>query len=297
MPRIKYKDYKPNHASQAIISLANEILEDYDSQGFDLTLRQLYYQFIRRDYFPNSDKSYDRLVSIISRAREAGMVDWDYITDRGRLIAARPHWEGAKDFMESVASQYSHDLWLGQDVRVEVWIEKDALSQIAIKAARPFDVAVLANKGYVSASAAWQAGNQRFLHSDCARWVILHLGDHDPSGIDMTRDLQERLKLFSSQHNDRCEYTEVQVRRIALNMDQIHESGAPPNPAKHTDARYETYRQQHGDECWELDAMEPATMVELIQNNIKWLITDKLHFEQRQSEETLIRHRLAEIEV
>lgn len=81
------------------------------------------------------------------------------------------------------------------------------------------------------------------------RRVILHLGDHDPSGIDMTRDISDRLELFGA---------DVEVKRIALNWDQIDEFTPPPNPAKLSDSRAGAYIAEYGDESWELDALEPT---------------------------------------
>ena len=54
------------------------------------------------------------------------------------------------------------------------------------------------------------------------------------------------------------------IDRIALTWEQIEEYGPPPNPAKTTDARYEKYQEQYGDDSWELDALEPQVMADLI---------------------------------
>jgi len=101
--------------------------------------------------------------------------------------------------------------------------------------------------------------------------VIFHLGDHDPSGIDMSRDITERLSLFVGRP--------VEVRRIALNMPQVEEYGPPPNPAKTTDSRFESYLEKYGDESWELDALEPKVIVELIQKNLRGVM-DKARFDE-----------------
>jgi hypothetical protein len=93
--------------------------------------------------------------------------------------------------------------------------------------------------------------------------VILHLGDHDPSGIDMSRDIEERVGLFMDGTGD-----SLQFERIALNMDQVTQYEPPPNPAKATDARYQKYVDLHGDECWELDALEPSILDALIEEKI-----------------------------
>jgi hypothetical protein len=90
--------------------------------------------------------------------------------------------------------------------------------------------------------------------------TIIHLGDHDPSGVDMTRDIQDRLKLFGS--------TAI-IHRIALVYDQIEQYNPPPNPAKTTDARYQSYADKYGDESFELDALEPRVIVDLIREAVQ----------------------------
>lgn len=272
--KITYKDYNPKPAAIQIISQANEILDEYSEQGFSLTLRQLYYQFVARDLFPssfinkegtkNNVQSYKKLGNIISSAREAGYVDWYHITDRGRKLQDRPRWAHPRRFLEDVVHQFNIDMWKLQNQRVEVWVEKDALSDVVLRACDPLHVPVMACKGYMSASAMWEAAycrmreNYYMLNQPT---VILHLGDHDPSGVDMTRDIQERLNLFS------CDCP-IHVNRIALTMEQIEDQCPPPNPAKETDPRSKGYRELYGNESWELDALEPSYIVDLITDHV-----------------------------
>ena len=90
--------------------------------------------------------------------------------------------------------------------------------------------------------------------------VINQIGDHDPSGIDMSRDIQERLNnLFGA---------EVELKRIALNMKQIEAYNPPPNPAKLTDTRCQKYISLYGRQSWELDALEPSVLNQLITYNV-----------------------------
>lgn len=285
MPRIEYTKYNPKPESLEIIGHADEILQEYAAQGFDATLRMLYYQFISRDLFPasyenavgikNTIQSYNKLKSIISAAREGGLLDWDHLSDRGRSSESRPHWENHQEFIRVVAPQFNIDIWEDQPQRVEVWVEKDGLSSIVERACRPLDVPYTACKGYMSASTIWDAARNRMLRN----WnlykqptVVLHLGDHDPSGIDMTRDITERLRLFSSQTIpdllERNGQPQIAVQRIALTMDQIREYNPPPNPAKETDSRFADYQAIHGDESWELDSLTPQVIVNLITEQI-----------------------------
>lgn len=242
-------------ATLGLIEQANDIICEFADDGYDLTLRQLYYQFVSRDIIANKQSEYKRLGSIVNDARLAGLMDWASIVDRTRNYEALDHWNSPAEILQGCANGYRIDSRANQDEYVEVWVEKDALVGIIEHACVPLDVGFLSCRGYVSQSAMWLAA-QRLL--DVERWqetFIIHLGDHDPSGIDMTRDIQARLQMFGSK---------VLVERIALNMDQIEEYQPPPNPAKPTDSRYAEYRAEYGNESWELDALDPHVLTDLI---------------------------------
>jgi len=296
MPKIQYITWNPNSDTIAIVDKANEILEEYVQQGYDLSLRQLYYQFVARDIIPNTQKSYDRLGRIVSQARDAGMIDWSRIQDRGRATHSLPHWASGEDFLQNVAPQFNLDRWEGQSTRCQVWVEKDALSGIVARAATAWDVAYFANKGYVSSSAIWAAA-QYFLHSECDHWVILHLGDHDPSGIDMSRDIEKRLNLYTSRPEYGQTSVEIEVRRIALNMDQVLSYSPPPNPAKMTDPRSKDYRREFGNDSWELDALEPNVIVTLIEEEIQDVLEDHDKWYDVDEKTIGIRVALGEVEL
>ncbi len=252
-------------ASLEIITDANKIIEEYSAQGFILTLRQLYYQFVARTLLPNTMRSYKRLGSIINDARLAGLVDWSAIEDRTRNVMSNYHYTGPRQAIQDALDTYEIDMWANQPERVEVWIEKNALTGVISGVCNEMDVPYFACIGYVSQSEQWRA-YRRARHYSTERdqvTTILHFGDHDPSGIDMTRDNQDRLDLFLG-------YTgEVTVKRLALNMDQIEEFNPPPNPAKITDSRFASYAAKYGDESWELDALEPQVMTDLIRQHVK----------------------------
>lgn len=269
MTRIAYREQRFSASSLAIIEAANQIIEEYDALGFVLTLRQLYYQFVSRDLIANSQREYKRLGSVVNDGRMAGLIDWDSIEDRGRNLKTFPSWDSPKDILKTCASAFRIDPWANQACYVEVWVEKEALLGIVESACQDRRVPHFACKGYTSQSEMWSAGHDRLGPKlDSGREVhVLHLGDHDPSGIDMTRDIQERLALFSE--------GDVRVHRLALNMDQVEALGPPPNPAKTTDSRFESYIQRYGDESWELDAIDPTRLAAIIERAIEPLIDDE----------------------
>ena len=260
-----------NFRNDSLVTIAQaiEIIEEYEGQGFVLTLRQLYYQLVARDLLPNTQRAYKRLGGLISNARLAGYIDWDSIEDRTRNLESLPYWSSPEHILSGVAAQYRENRWRDQPYEVEVWIEKEALVGVIARICEKYRVPYFACRGYVSQSEQYHAGKrfEEAIDND-KRVLLLHLGDHDPSGIDMTRDNEERLEMFAHAWlgND------FTVRRLALNMDQVEEYDPPPNPAKFSDSRFRTYVSDYGYESWELDALEPQVLETLIGDAIEEVI-------------------------
>lgn len=254
-----------------LIDQANQIINQYQKAGYDLTLRQLYYQFVAQDLIPNTVKSYNMLGGAINDGRMTGWIDWKAIVDRSRHFESLPHWEGPGEVVETCSKIFNLDKWADQEFRLEVWVEKEALVGIIQKACEPYDVPYFACKGYPSQSEVWAASQRLIKHYDNGqRPFIIHLGDHDPSGIDMTRDIEDRLGIFLG---DDAYWTDAHnpfedVQRIALNIDQIRQFHPPPNPAKMTDTRFKSYARKFGTESWELDALPPEQLLRLIRDAI-----------------------------
>lgn len=265
MPVEIFKDINFKRATLLRIEQANEIVNDFAAQGFTLTLRQLYYQFVAKGLIPNKQTEYDNLGKIISNARLAGLLDWDAIEDRTRNVNFISSWSNPSDIIESARASYREDLWRDQSFRPEIWVEKEALVGVVEPVASRLRVPHYACRGYTSQSEAYAAGKRfRAFIRDGFTPIVFHLGDHDPSGIDMTRDNSDRLELFAREG--------VEVRRLALNMDQVRQYNPPPNPAKMTDSRVGRYIELYGESSWELDALAPNVIDKLVADAIMALI-------------------------
>lgn len=262
MPRIAYKTGRPGAERLDQIETANEIINEYELAGYKLTLRQLYYQFVARDLIENSVRAYKRLGDAINEGRLLGLIDWAAIEDRTRNLSSLATWDSPADIVQACAKQFRRDIWATQAVRVEVWVEKEALAGVVERTCRRLRIPFFACRGYVSQSEMWEAGQRlaTWVDGHLQRVVVLHLGDHDPSGIDMSRDIEARLELFMGRNASEG----LTFERIALNMDQIEQYDPPPNPAKLTDSRATAYVERFGDESWELDALSPSVIDELI---------------------------------
>lgn len=261
MPFIQYEDKRLGAEAIDVIQKANTIIASYQKQGYDLTLRQLYYQFVSKDWIPNAQREYDRLGRIVSDGRRAGLIDWHAIVDRTRSLKGIPHFDSPEEIIDVIADSYHRDKWANQPHRVEVWIEKDALAGVFQRVCNRLDVPYFACRGYPSDSETWAAAQRLlgYIEQD-QKPIILHFGDHDPSGIDMTRDIMEKMRLFGAYG--------VEVRRMALTMEQVDKFRPPPNPAKSRDPRFLGYLQEFGDQSWELDALNPETLASIVSTEI-----------------------------
>lgn len=300
----KYIDKKFRTESLELIRYCDQVLRGYIERGFVITVRTLYYQLVSKNVIRNKEEEYKRLTGLINDARMAGLIDWDVIEDRGRRPVVRPRWGDGKHFLTSVTPQYHTDHWRGQGERVFVVVEKDALAGVLERLCHQYDVPLLAAKGYPSVSSVRDLVHDQVFPYIYEGWrnranpgkpreprqliTFLHMGDHDPSGLDMSRDLEERLRIFGERA------FHLSFERIALNMDQIEEQQPPPNPAKSTDSRFRGYQEEHGDESWELDALPPDYLNELLESKIKEHI-DEEAWERRAAEIEETKDRLLKV--
>ena len=245
-------------ANRIMLERINTILEEYRNDGYVLTLRQLYYQLVSKDIIPNNDREYAKLSNILKKGRMAGIVDWSAIEDRVR-VPKLPYWvRDVQHAIQDTIEQYRVDRMQGQQRNIEIWVEKDALSNVLFRVTSKYHIRLMVNRGYSSISAMYDA-HRRLRSGD----VILYFGDHDPSGKDMVRDIRERMEEFGR---------EVDVRPVALTMEQIRRFNPPPNPAKITDPRAKWYIREYGRTSWELDALPPRELIRLVEEAVEELI-------------------------
>lgn len=271
---IRYQEITLGAAHQEIVDLANDIVEEYARADIELTLRALYYRFVSRfplaldptGEHPNTQANYKRLGSILNRARLGGFMSWEAMKDITRNLETLNHWTSPAQILRAVRDQYREDQWAGQPTRVEMWIEKDAGVGTIKGVCERNDIPYFSCRGNCSQSEMWEAGQrlQRRQDQEGVDTIILYGGDHDPKGVDMTRDVRDRLSMFVGD--------DVEVRRIFLNIDQVRLYDPPPNPLKEGDSTAGKYREEFGDEAWELDALDPKVIADLIQAEIDTIV-------------------------
>lgn len=262
--KVQYINWSPRPDTLATIEECNDIIEQYAEMGLSLTLRQLYYRlFATGKIAENTQEQYDRVGRIVGMGRKAGMIDWDAIVDRTRGIRGKPYWKGPIGVLHSARSAFSLDKWADQRWRLECWVEKDALVDVISVPCRKLDVPYTSCRGYTSQTEIKAASDRLSSYIDARQGVvIIHLADHDPSGIDMSRDVLDRVSFYMERGHL------LHVERIALNYDQVNEHKPPPAWAKVKDSRYKSYSKEFGRESWELDALPPETIIKLIEDEI-----------------------------
>lgn len=277
MSKEQFKEVQFRQASLALIDQCNEIVDVYAGQGFRLTLRQLYYQLVTTNTITNTERSYQNLSTLVSNARLAGLLDWNAIEDRVRQPRAASEWDNIADLTESALASYRLPRWKDQDNYVELWVEKDALAGVLWPIAKDFHVTMMVNRGYSSQSAMYESAN-RFLDPVNEDKVLhlLYLGDLDPSGEDMVRDIDDRLRMFGA---------DVNVNKVALTPAQVVKYKPPPNPAKLTDPRAVDYIKKHGSQSWEVDALPPKTLNKIIRSALSALVDEEKMDEIKEQEE------------
>lgn len=262
----KFRDTKLNAKSMAYLEEINSIIEDYQDQGYKLTLRQLYYQLVSKNIVKNEDKQYKKLSRVLTEGRMAGIVDWDAIEDRLRRPQNVYTVEDVADALEDTCNQYRLNRQESQQIHIEVWVEKDAISNVLKRVTQKYGINILVNRGYGSVTAMKDAYN-RFSRriNQGTEVVILYLGDHDPSGLDMIRDIDKRVsEMLETDANDLL----FDVVPIALTMEQIKKYNPPANPAKITDSRSSEYIRKFGRVSWEVDALPPEVLTEVLETEI-----------------------------
>lgn len=269
------------------IEFANVILEEYSEQNYKLTLRQVYYQMVARDFIPNEVQEYAKLSRTLVIGRMNGLIDWNMIEDRIRKPYLGYAVNSIQEAIEDTVNYYKLNRQKGQEYCIEIWTEKDAVSNILKRNSSYFHVNLMVNRGYSSCSAMYEAYN-RVINAN-EKTIILYVGDYDPSGLDMLRDIKERLEKFGC-----IEEESFEIIHVALTKEQIDKYNPPPNPAKITDPRARWYINKFGSNSWELDALKPEILYDLTQDAvINYLDINK--FNKMLKKEKLDKKKLKEL--
>lgn len=278
-------EWTPKPDSLQRLGQIGSVLTQYKQMRIKLTLRQLYYQLVSKNIVPNKQREYKNLGNLLSKARLAGLVDWEIIEDRVRQVEHAGEWSTIQSIVESAVATFRLPRWADQDQYVELWCEKDALSSVLDPICRDLHVPFMVNRGYSSSSAMYESSKRIEEAADGRDATIIYLGDFDPSGEDMVRDIRDRMRTFG---------ITLDVTKLALTPDQIEEHDLPPNPAKMTDSRAEGFVAEHGSDSYEVDALPPEILQALVREAIEERM-DLDKYEEVKAEEARLKTKLIKV--
>lgn len=265
----------------SVIDQVRQIAGEYD---FPLTLRQVFYRLVATQVLVNTRSEYNQLSDKLARAREQGEIPWDSITDLTRGPIAPSTWADLGEFAETVQRAFRLDVWERQPAYVEIWLEKQALSELFRRVCDPYAVRLMVGRGYSSASFLFDGAGHLERMAAAKPVRVCYFGDFDPSGLDIFRDLRERLARYGA---------DVVCERVALTPAQIEEHELPPAMAKRSDTRTSAFLACYGDVAVELDALPPDLLRRMVEAEILETL-DLPEFEATREEEALLSRRLAE---
>lgn len=257
-----------------------------------LTVRQLYYQFVSEGLFSptgqknksgktDADLFYDRLTETITQARMEGALPFDWIEDRTREAKQSAFAEFSTDVDAALANAASYirsmpnwtlrmSRWHRQPYHVTVGVEKEALAGVFEDVCAALGVGMFVFRGYASVSSLYQYA-KNLAEAQAAGFVeeavLLYFGDHDPDGWEIPRSAVRVVEEIAEAEG--LEIPHLQLKRQALNMDQIRRYNPPPFAAKVSSSRCPGYVKEHGtDRAWELDALKPNQLEALIRGSV-----------------------------
>lgn len=245
-----------------------EVVEEL-RQYWALTLRQIYYQLVAKGYIENNKSSYNALSKLVKWMRIDGRIPWDALEDRSRTLGRKRGWSNTKEFLEhelkTMFKGYTRCRVQTQPKYIEVWVEKDALSQIFHKVVYPYCIRSTAVRGYSSVTFLadyYVRATEAIMQGK--KPVVLYFGDLDPSGVQMLEASIETLE-------DELDLYDVEFKRIGLNPEHIKKYDLPADPSaiKISDPRYDAYVRRYGEVAVELDAVHPADLKKMIKNAVE----------------------------
>jgi hypothetical protein len=225
-----------------------------------MTVRQVFYQLVSRGAIGKTEAEYHQtVIRLLKDMRIAGEIPFDWISDNTRWMRKPTTFDSLRGMLELTKQTYRRALWSNQNSYVEVWLEKDALAGVLFEETAPWDVPLMVTRGYASLSYLYEAAQAIAAVEKPAR--IFYFGDWDPSGLDITRNTEARLREFAPN-------AEIEFTRVAVTESQIHILDLPTRPTKKTDSRAKTF----DGESVEVDAIPARELRRMCRGVIEYFI-------------------------
>jgi 5S rRNA maturation endonuclease (ribonuclease M5) len=234
---------KRSRRTKAEIAALDEVLVEIVADFRPATVRQVFYQAVNRAIVPKSETT-------------AGEIPYGWIVDGTRYVTGHTRYRNLAEFTDYAAGLYRKDYWDSADVNVEVWLEKEALKGVLIPTVvSECGLGLHVTRGFASITYLQEAAEE--IERDGRPTHVYVLTDFDPSGVSIAEKVESELQA-------RAPDSEIHVRRLAVNRDQIDAWNLPTRPTKTSDTRAKKFRQVHGTESVELDAIPPDELRNLV---------------------------------
>ena len=238
-----------------LCSALRDILEKHRP----MTVRQVFYQAVSAGLIEKTENEYKNVVvRLLTKMRKDGQIPFGWIADHTRWMRKPRTFSSLEAAVEHTARTYGRALWDTQEVYVEVWLEKDALAGVLLRETTPWDVPLMVTRGYPSVSYLYEAAEAI---GDCGKPTYIYyfddFGDYDPSGLDISRNVEEGLREYAP-------YAEIHFERTAVTVQQIEELNLPTRLTKRTDSRAKRFE----GESVEVDAIAPDTLRSIVSERI-----------------------------
>jgi hypothetical protein len=253
-----FAPWQPNSESAALLKLVNAVLVEY-SEFLPLTVRQVFYRLVGAHGYAKSEKDYKRLGEILNRARRAGLVPFNSLRDDGFSRSRDLGWndpDSLKAAIRSTVDSYRVDRQRGQDERLVVWCEAQGMVPQLERVSLEYSVPVFSSGGFDSVSV--KHGVAREFAAGDQNVRVLHIGDHDPSGVHVFSSLAEDIDAFAQRFD-----VGVAFHRLAVTPDQISEYELPTAPPKPTDNR------SFDGETAQAEALPPDVLAAILRDAIE----------------------------
>ncbi len=250
-----------------------------------VTLRGLFYIVVSSGLLDStSEENYRRIGRLVTRLRRTRIIKYSWIVDSLRSTDKPSSWSGLSSFAETVRNAYRKDFWEHLEDYVHVFTEKDAIAGVIQPVTREYDVALSPIRGYASESFVWGIAEQwkqikKPIHA-------AYLGDYDPSGFDIERDLREKLSDLSGR--------QFEWVRIGVNSEDFDAFDLVKLKPKKSDKRFKKFSESHGGHCAEIDAIPPEELRGRVRQFIEYRIPTE-EWERLKQTETIERESFNEV--
>jgi hypothetical protein len=257
-------------------------IEDLLSSDHPMTCRQVFYRLVSQRSIGKTESEYQStVVRLLSQMRRARELPFSWIADNSRWQRKPSSYDYLDDALEHIANSYRRNLWGDLDSYVEVWCEKDALSGVLYDITSKWDVPLMVTKGYPSLT--FLHGAAKAIESKGKPAFLYYLGDHDPSGVDISRFVEQGIREIALK-------VDLMFDRVAVNPDQIESMGLLTRPTKKSDSRSKSFE----GESVEVDAIVPSVLRQMVDSCISQHV-DARTLASHQSAEQSERDTLAKL--